>query len=56
VDYAAEAVRHRQMAEQYRTMACCTSEDSLRDHYRQLAEAYERLAHNEARLVRSIKQ
>ena len=54
-DYAAEAKRHRQMAEQYHIMAVCTPEDSLRDHYCQLAEAYERLAQNEAQLARSLK-
>lgn len=52
MDYATEAERHQHMAQQYRTMAECTSEKSLSAQYRKLAEAYEQLAENEARIAR----
>jgi hypothetical protein len=55
MDYAAQAERHRHMAELYRTMAECTPEDSLSAQYRRLAEAYEQLADKEVRIARNIK-
>lgn len=55
MDYAAEAVRHREMAEEYRTMADYTPEDSLRVHYRRLARTYDQLAENEIRVARNLK-
>ena len=55
MDYAAEAERHRRMAEEYRTMADCTPHEGLRVHYRELADIYGRLADNEARLAHNLK-
>jgi hypothetical protein len=55
MDYAKEAKRHREMADEYRTMADCTTEESLRVHYRKLAETYDQLADNEARVARNLK-
>jgi hypothetical protein len=55
MDYAVEAERHRYMAEEYRTMADCATDDGLRIQYRKLAEDYERLADNEARVARNLK-
>ena len=55
MDYAAEAERHRHMAEEYRTMAECTPENSLGAQYRKLAEDYEQLANREVRIARNLK-
>jgi hypothetical protein len=55
MDYAREAERHRHMAEEYRTMAECATDDGLRTQYRNLAEAYERLADNEDRVAGNLK-
>ena len=55
MDYAKEAERHRHMAEEYRTMADNTTESGLRVHYRKLAEAYDGLADNEARVAHNLK-
>jgi hypothetical protein len=55
MDYMEEAERHRKLAEEYRTMAECTTEDSLRIHYRNIAQDYEKLADNEAQIARNIR-
>lgn len=55
MDYEAQAVRHREMAEQYRAMADCTPEDSLRVHYRKLARTYDQLAKDEVRVAHNKK-
>lgn len=55
MDYEAQAVRHREMAEQYRAMADHTPEDSLRVQYRKLAMAYDQLAEDEIRVARNMK-
>ena len=55
MDYAKEAERHRIVAEEYRTMADCTTVESLRVHYRKLAEDYDRLADDEAQVARNLK-
>jgi hypothetical protein len=41
------------MAEHYRAMAQYTTEDSLRAHYREIAEGYAKLADNEARIAQT---
>lgn len=51
MDYAAEAVRHRETAKEYRAMADATPHDGLRAHYLELAEIYDRLSVNEARVA-----
>ena len=55
MNYEAEAERHRELAEHYRAMAQYTTEESLRAHYRIIAEGYAKLADNEARLARNLK-
>jgi len=55
MDYDKEAERHRYMAEEYRTMAECATDDGLRVHYRKLAEVYDGLADREVRVARNIK-
>ena len=55
MDYAKEAKRHREMAEEYRAMADRTSHPELRPHYRALGETYEMLAENEVRVANNIK-
>ena len=55
MDYEAEALRHRKMAEEFRTMADCTPQDSLRVHYRKLARTYDQLAEDEVRVARNMK-
>lgn len=54
MDYAKEAKRHQEIAEWFRTMAEYTPENSLRTHYRGLAESYDRLAHDELRVARNL--
>jgi hypothetical protein len=58
MNYAAEAVRHHEMAEEYRAMADATPHDGLhglRPHYLELAEIYDRLADNEARIAHNLR-
>jgi hypothetical protein len=55
MDYDAEAKRHREMAEEYRTMAECARDDGLRVHYRKLSEVYDGLAKNEDQVARNSK-
>ncbi len=55
MNYAAEAVRHREMAQEYRAMADATPHDGLRPHYLELAEIYDRLADNEDRVAHNRK-
>ncbi|MHC2621648.1 hypothetical protein ACVIW2_003680 [Bradyrhizobium huanghuaihaiense] len=50
-DYMAEAARHRHVAEEYRTMASCTSDEGLRKVYLRLADDYDSLATNEDRVA-----
>jgi len=54
-DYAAEAARHRNVGEEYRTMAGCAADDGLRAVYRRLADDYDLLAENEDRVARNLK-
>ena len=53
LDYAAEAARHRKVAEEYRTLAALTRDDALATTYRKVADAYEDLADNEDRLAQT---
>jgi len=55
MDYAVEAERHRCMAEELRTMADYTPHESLRLHYPEIAEVYDRLANNEDQVARNLK-
>jgi hypothetical protein len=55
VDFAAEAKRHREMAEECRTMAECMTDDGIRAQYRKLAEDYDKLATHEARVAANLK-
>jgi hypothetical protein len=55
VDYAAEAKRHRHMAEVYLAMVDHTPHDDLRTHYRKLAKVYNALADNEDRIASNLK-
>jgi hypothetical protein len=54
MDYAEEAERHRRLAEEYRTMADYETDDGIRVQYRKLAEVYDALAENEARVARNL--
>ena len=54
-DYAAEAARHRRVAEEYRTLAVCTADDGLRAMYVRLASDYDALADNEDRIAGNLK-
>jgi hypothetical protein len=56
VDYAREAARHREMAEEYRVMAGETPHEALRVRYEILADAYDQLADNEARVANNLKK
>ena len=53
-EYAAEAARHRKMAEEYRTLAWFATDDGLCTSYRKLADAYDALADHEDRLARNF--
>ena len=55
MDYASEANRHREMAEECGTMAACLSDEGVCAQYRKLAEAYEQLADNEDRVAHNTK-
>ncbi|WP_461352196.1 hypothetical protein [Bradyrhizobium sp. USDA 4454] len=54
-DYAAEAAKHRHVAEEYRTLSSCTSDDGLRRAYQKLAADYDMLADNEDRVASNLK-
>jgi hypothetical protein len=54
-DYAAEAARHRNVAEEFRTLAACTARNRLRDAYQRLADDYDVLAEIEDRVARDLK-
>jgi hypothetical protein len=56
VDYAAESVRHKYMAEEFRTMADLTPHPALRAIYLDAAEVYDRLAANEAMVAQNLKK
>ena len=53
--YAAEALRHRKVAEECRLMAATTPHALLRDQYLTLAECYDRLADNEDKVANNLK-
>jgi hypothetical protein len=53
-DYTAEAARHRHVAEEYRTMASCATDDELRGVYLRLADDYDQLAENEDRMAYNL--
>jgi hypothetical protein len=55
MDYTAAAERHRHMAEQYRAMAGCETDESLRSNYRELAEMYDKLADKEDLAARRFR-
>ena len=55
LDYAAEAARHRHVAEEFRTMVACTMDDGLRAAYTRLASDYDVLADNEDRMANNFK-
>ena len=55
MDFNAEAERHREMAEECRSMAELLADEGLRVEYRALAEAYQRLAENELRVADNLK-
>jgi hypothetical protein len=54
-DFAGEAKRHREMAEECRTMGELFSDEGMRVQYRKLAEAYAELAENEDRVAANLK-
>jgi hypothetical protein len=53
--YPSEAKRHREMADECRTIAACLTDEGVCAQYRKLAEAYEQLADNEDRVAHNIK-
>ncbi|MDD1565029.1 hypothetical protein DAA61_36690 [Bradyrhizobium sp. WBAH33] len=55
MDYMAEAARHRHVAEEYRTIALCKSDEGLRGIYLRLADDYDLLAANEDRIASNRK-
>ena len=55
MDYTAEAARHRNVAEEFRTMAACTSRRRLCDAYQRLADDYDLLAEIEDQVACSLK-
>lgn len=55
MDYGTEANRHREMAEECRTMAECMTDGGVRVQYRKLAQAYDELADNEVRVAHNLK-
>jgi hypothetical protein len=54
LDHAADAVRHRRIADQYRVMAAAVIGET-RSQYLKLAEAYESLAEREEQLAKHGK-
>ena len=56
MDFAEEARRHRQMAEECRTMASCMKDEGIRAQYLRLAKDYDRLAMHEARVAANMKK
>jgi len=55
MDYAKEAERHREMAEEYREMAEYATDEGLRVQYSNLAEANDGLADNAEQVARHLK-
>jgi uncharacterized protein YfbU (UPF0304 family) len=55
-DFAAEAARHREMAQEYRTVGELFLDEGMRVHYRELAEAFDGLADNELRVADNLRQ
>jgi hypothetical protein len=55
-DFAAEAARHREIAEECRTMGELFFDLGIREQYRKLAEAYDKLAENELRVADNLRR
>jgi hypothetical protein len=55
VDHAADAKRFRRQAEQFRAIAEGMSDKGIRAAYLERAKAYEKLADNEERAVKNLK-
>jgi hypothetical protein len=56
LDYAAEAARHRKVAEEYRTLAALTTDVALTGAYRKVADAYDDLAGTEERAAQTLSK
>ncbi|SFQ21738.1 hypothetical protein SAMN05216330_11963 [Bradyrhizobium sp. Ghvi] len=54
-DYTVEARRHREMADECRTMAACLTDKGVCGAYQRLAQDYDTLAENEERIARNLK-
>jgi hypothetical protein len=55
MDYAAEAEKHRRMAEEFRRIADTTPHEILRPRYLDIADVYDKLADNEVRVAHNLK-
>jgi hypothetical protein len=51
MDYAAEAEKHRRMAEEFRRMADTTPHEILRPRYLDIADVYDKLAETAWRTI-----
>ena len=56
MDFAEEARRHRDMAEECRTKASSMKDEGIRAQYRRLAEDFDQLATHEARVAANMRK